>query len=79
MKDPYAVLYQKEQDRDRVRQEIQALVAIIPLLSDEELNRQQIPPQSNRALAQPPERPSRSVRSRRRFSQLSSWLSVGRV
>lgn len=34
MKDPYAVLHQKEQDVARVRKEIRALLIIIPLLSD---------------------------------------------
>jgi hypothetical protein len=34
MKDAYTVLYQKEQDVERVRGEIHALVAVIPLLID---------------------------------------------
>lgn len=34
MKDPYAVLYQKEQELARVRNEIQALLTIIPLLEE---------------------------------------------
>ena len=34
MKDPYMVLRQKEQDIARVEREIQALLAVIPLLTD---------------------------------------------
>jgi len=34
MKDPYRVLREKEQDVERVRKEIQALVTVIPLLAD---------------------------------------------
>jgi len=36
MKDPYLVLRQKEQDIERVRREIQALLIVIPLLRDNE-------------------------------------------
>ena len=35
MKDPHIVLRQKEQDVARVRQQIQALLTVIPLLKDE--------------------------------------------
>jgi hypothetical protein len=34
MKDPYRVLREKEQDVERVRKEIQALLTVIPLLAD---------------------------------------------
>jgi hypothetical protein len=34
MKDPYSVLLEKERDVERVRQEIQALLTVIPLLVD---------------------------------------------
>lgn len=34
MKNPYIVLSQKEQDAARVREEIQALLTVIPLLAD---------------------------------------------
>jgi hypothetical protein len=34
VKDPNAVLFQKEQDIARVRKEIRALLAVIPLLSE---------------------------------------------
>ena len=34
MKDPYTVLRQKEQDIARVQKEIQALLDVIPLLTD---------------------------------------------
>ena len=36
MKDPYTVLHQKQQDVERVRREIHALVIVIPLLIDDE-------------------------------------------
>jgi hypothetical protein len=36
MKDPYAVLRQKEQDMERVCREIHALLIVIPLLIDNE-------------------------------------------
>jgi hypothetical protein len=36
MKDPYVVLRQKEQDMERVRREIQALLIVIPLVIDNE-------------------------------------------
>jgi hypothetical protein len=36
MKDPYVVLRQKEQDMERVRREIGALLTVIPLLIDNE-------------------------------------------
>jgi hypothetical protein len=35
MKDPHRVLHQKEQDLERVRKEIQALLTVIPLLADD--------------------------------------------
>ena len=37
MKDPYTVLRQKQQDVERVRREIHALVTVIPLLMDNEI------------------------------------------
>ena len=36
MKDPYVVLRQKEQDMERVRREIQALLVVIPMIIDNE-------------------------------------------
>jgi uncharacterized protein YhaN len=36
MKDPYRVLREKEQDVERVRKEIQALLTVIPLLADDQ-------------------------------------------
>ena len=36
MKDPHSVLREKEQDVERVRKEIQALLTVIPLLADEQ-------------------------------------------
>ena len=38
MKDPYRVLREKEQDVERVRKEIQALLTVIPLLADNQLS-----------------------------------------
>ena len=35
MKDPHSVLREKEQDRARVRREIQAVLTVIPLLVDD--------------------------------------------
>ncbi|MGC2403340.1 MAG: hypothetical protein WA510_26355 [Acidobacteriaceae bacterium] len=35
MKDVFAVLYQREMDLERVRKEIEALRAVIPLLGEE--------------------------------------------
>lgn len=35
MKDPYAVLLQKEREMQRVRSEVEALRSIVPLLSEE--------------------------------------------
>lgn len=35
MKDPYAVLVQKEREMQRVRSEVEALRSIVPLLSEE--------------------------------------------
>ena len=36
MKEPYTVLYQKEQDVEHVRLQVHALVIVIPLLIDNE-------------------------------------------
>ncbi|MGE5054659.1 MAG: hypothetical protein ACM3WP_10885 [Acidobacteriota bacterium] len=36
MRDPYTVLHEKEQDVERIRREIHALVIVIPLLIDDE-------------------------------------------
>jgi hypothetical protein len=36
MKDPYRVLREKEQDVERVRKEIQALLSVTPLLADKQ-------------------------------------------
>ena len=36
MKDPHSVLREKEQDVERVRKEIQALLTVIPLLADDQ-------------------------------------------
>jgi hypothetical protein len=36
MKDPHTVLREKEQDLERVRKEIRALIRVIPLLADEQ-------------------------------------------
>jgi hypothetical protein len=44
MKDPYIVLYQKEQDVEHVRLEIRALVIVVPLLIDNETASRTQPP-----------------------------------
>jgi hypothetical protein len=36
MKDPHSVLREKDQDLERVRKEIQALLTVIPLLADDQ-------------------------------------------
>jgi hypothetical protein len=36
MKDPHSVLREKEQDVERIRKEIQALLTVIPLLADDQ-------------------------------------------
>jgi hypothetical protein len=36
MRDAYALLHQKEADCERVRREIESLLLVIPLLSDDE-------------------------------------------
>jgi hypothetical protein len=36
MKDPHSVLHEKEQDLERVRREIQAVLTVIPLLADDQ-------------------------------------------
>lgn len=38
MKDPYAVMLQKEKDIQRLRGEIEALRSVLPLLADESLS-----------------------------------------
>ena len=35
MKDPHSILREKEQDLERVRKEVQALLTVIPLLADD--------------------------------------------
>lgn len=36
MKDPHSVLREKEQDLERLRKEIQALLTVVPLLADDQ-------------------------------------------
>jgi hypothetical protein len=58
MKDPHCVLREKEQDVDRVRREIQALLAVIPLLADDESSSDvmhQLVLASSRTVLDPPE------------------------
>ncbi len=47
MKDPYAVLLQKEREMQRVRSEVEALRSILPLLSEEASA--EAPPQTKQA------------------------------
>jgi len=66
MNDPYRVLPEKEQDVERVRKEIQALLAVIPLLAENQPSADNImhklvavsrksldPPDSDRAELEP--------------------------
>jgi len=57
MLDPRTVLRQKEQDVDRVRREIQALLMVIPLLADDQLPSGDVmllmPLTSSRTVAEP--------------------------
>jgi hypothetical protein len=36
MKDPHSIMHEKEQDLERVRKEVQALLTVIPLLADDQ-------------------------------------------
>ena len=57
MKNVHAVLRQKEQDAERVRQEIRTLLAVIPLLADDQASSDdimhQLPLASSRTVAGP--------------------------
>jgi hypothetical protein len=57
MKNLNTVLRQKEQDAERVRQEIRALLAVIPLLADDQPSSDdvmyQLPLASSRTVAEP--------------------------
>jgi hypothetical protein len=59
MKNLDTVLRQKEQDVERVRQEIRALLAVIPLLADDQPLSDdvmhQLPLPSSRTVAEPPD------------------------
>jgi hypothetical protein len=59
MKNLDTVLRQKEQDVERVRQEIRALLAVIPLLADDQPSSDdvmhQLPLPSSRTVAEPPD------------------------
>ena len=59
MKSLLTVLHQKEQDAERVRQEIRALLAVIPLLADDQPFSDdvmhQLPLASSRPVAEPPD------------------------
>ena len=79
MKDVHAVLSRKEQEVKRVRQEVQALLVVIPLLAND---------QSASDIAQPPgvgsaqtfADASKKPQKRETFSQLlSSWLAGGEI
>jgi hypothetical protein len=57
MKNPHTVLRQKEQDAKRVRQEIRALLVVIPLLADDQPSpnavMHQLPLTSSQMVAEP--------------------------
>lgn len=73
MKDVRAVLSEKEQDMQRVRHEIQALLTVIPLLkADTELPTPIVIP----SVGPPAMRPFDTPQPRETFSQLlTGWLS----
>jgi len=81
MKDVHAILRDKEQDLQRIRREIQALLAVIPLLAEEQslsenvlMNVPTVVPAS--AFMEPPRKPQQ----REPFSQLlTSWLSGEKI
>jgi hypothetical protein len=77
MKDIHAVLRQKQGDVDRVRREIEALLAIIPILENDEVaSRESVSPISVVPSAAIPKKPQQTER----FSQLlRSWLSAGDI
>jgi hypothetical protein len=60
MKNLDTVLRQKEQDAERVRQEIRALLAVIPLLADDQPSSDNVMHQlllaSSRTVAEPPDK-----------------------
>ena len=79
MKDVHAVLSQKEQEVQRVRQEVQALLVVIPLLANDQSASDlvQLPGViSAQTFAGPSTKPPK----RETFSQLlSSWLAGGEI
>jgi len=81
MKDVHALLRDKEEDLERIRREIQALLAVIPLLAEEQslsenalLNVPTVLPAP--VFMEPPRKPQQ----REPFSQLlTSWLSGKKI
>jgi hypothetical protein len=79
MKDVHAVLFQKQQEVERVRHEVQALLVVIPLLAND-LSVSDIVPLPGASSAQTFGDPSKKPQKRETFSQLlSSWLAGGEI
>jgi len=79
MKDVRAVLSQKEQAVERVRQEIQALLVVIPLLATDQCA-SDIVQSPGVSSAETFADPSKKPQKRETFSQLlSSWLAGGEI
>ena len=81
MKDVHAVLSQKEQEVERVRQEVRALLVVIPLLAnDQSASASDIVQLPRVGSAQTFADPSKKPQKRETFSQLlSSWLAGGEI
>ena len=81
MRDVHAVLSQKEQEVKRVRQEVQALLVVIPLLANDQPASDIVQqPLSVGFFAQTFADPSKTPQKRETFSQLlSSWLAGGEI
>lgn len=81
MKDVHAILRDKEQDLQRTRREIQALLVVIPLLAEEQSISENV--LMNMATVMPaPEfmEPPRKPQQKEPFSQLlTSWLSGKKI
>ena len=88
MKDVHAILRDKEQDLQRIRREVQALLVVIPLLAEEQslaenvlMNALTVVPASE-FMESAPEfmEPPRKPQQREPFSQLlTSWLSGKKI
>ena len=81
MKDVHAILRDKEQDLDRIRREIQALLVVIPLLAEEQSHSENVLVNMLTVAPAPAfmELP-RKPQQKEPFSQLlTSWLSGKKI